>query len=174
MATSKVTELPVKRKRSLDLKLRQATVTNLNFSPEKSGKELVERVDLSITFRVLDMDIDEVLNTKGNPLDILWAKDGTLQFRELDVITLDFEAEGELEIGLTDETVLKFENAKIRKFKVFPHVDRQAEIKCQVRIDPTGALEQLGQIRIHQDCVLSFSGYGVEKGKNKDQKELEV
>ena len=163
-----------KSKRSIDLKLRQATVTDLNFSPEKAGKELVERVDLSITFRVLDMDIDEVINTKSNPLNLLWAKDGTLQFRELDLITLDFEAEGTLVIGLTDETVLEFENAKIRKFKVFPHIDRQAEIKCQVRIDPTGRMESLGQIRIHQDCVFGFSGYGVEKGKNKDQKELEV
>ncbi len=174
MATEKVTNINAKPKRSLDLKLRPATVTNLNFSPEKAGEELVERVDLSLTFRVLDMDVDEIVNTKSNPLKLLWANDGTLQFRELDMITLDFEAEGTLEIGLTDETVLVFENAKIRKFKVFPHIDRQAEIKCQVRIDPTGALEELGQIRIHQDCVLSFSGYGVQKGKNKDQAELEV
>ncbi len=174
MATEKVTKINAKSRRSLDLKLRPATVTNLNFSPEKEGKELVERVDLSLTFRVLDMDVDEIVNTKSNPLKLLWANDGTLQFRELDMITLDFEAEGTLEIGLTDETVLVFENAKIRKFKVFPHIDRQAEIQCQVRIDPTGALEELGQIRIHQDCVLSFSGYGVQKGKNKDQAELEV
>ncbi len=174
MATGKVTDISKKGKRSLDLKLRQAKVTNLNFSPEKAGKELVERVDLDIKFRVLDMDVDEIVNTKGNPLKLLWATDGTLQFRELEMITLDFEAEGTLEIGLTDELVIAFANAKIRKFKVFPHIDRQAEIKCQVRIDPTGFMEELGQIRIHEDCALSFSGYGVEKGKNKDHAELEV
>ena len=56
-----------KTKRSIELKRRPATVTHLNFSPEKAGDELVERVDLSITFRVVDMDVDEVLNTQGNP-----------------------------------------------------------------------------------------------------------
>ena len=174
MATSKVTELPVKSKRSLELKLRPATVTNLNFSPEKAGDELVERVDLSITFRVLDMDVDEIVNTKGNPLKLLWANDGGLMFRELEMLTLNFEAEGMFEIGLSDDRLLTFENAKIRKFKVYPYINRQAEIKCQVRIDPTGHLEELGRIRIHQDCVLSFNGYGVDKRKNKDQGTLEV
>ncbi|MCH7801624.1 MAG: hypothetical protein IIC24_08820, partial [Chloroflexi bacterium] len=135
---------------------------------------LVERVDLSLTFRVLDMDVDEVINTKGNPLSLLWTKEGSLMFRELEMLTLDFEAEGTLEIGLTDETLLSFENAKIRKFKVYPYIDRQAQIKCQVRIDPTGSMEELGHIRIHQDCVFSFNGYGIEKGKNKSQAELEV
>ncbi len=164
-----------KGKRSIDLKRRPATVTNLNFSPEKAGKDqLVERVDLSITFRVLDLDIDEVVNTKGNPLKVLWTNDGSLMFRELDMITLEFKAEGTLEIGLTDESLLSFENAKIGKFKVYPYIGRQAEIKCQVRIDPTGSLEELGDIRIHEDCIFSFSGYGVEKGKNKNQTELAV
>ena len=164
-----------KNKRSIDLKRRPASVTNLNFSPEKAGKDkLVERVDLSITFRVLDMDVDEVLNTKSNPLKVLWVNDGGLMFRELEMLTLDFEAEGTLEIGLTDESLLAFENAKIKKFKVYPYIDRQAEIKCQVRIDPTGCLEQLAAIRIHEDCVFSFSGYGIEKGKNKNQGQLEV
>ena len=101
MPTSKVTDLPIASKRSLTLKLRQATVSNLNFSPEKAGDELVERVDLSISFRVLDMDVDEIINTKSNPLQLLWAKDGGLMFRELDMLSLDFEAEGTLEIGLT-------------------------------------------------------------------------
>ena len=163
-----------KTKRSIELKLRPATVTNLNFSPEKAGDELVERVDLSITFRVQDKDIDEVIKTKDSPLNVLWQPSGTLMFRELNMITLDFEAEGLLEIGLVDDALIEFENAKIRKFKVFPHIDRQVEIKCQVRIDPTGFLEDLGQIRIQQGCVFSFSGYGIEKGKNKNQGELKV
>ena len=163
-----------KTKRSIELKLRPATVTNLNFSPEKAGDELVERVDLSITFRVVDMDVDEVLNTQGNPHRGLWTEDGGLMFRELEMLTLAFEAEGTLEIGLTEDDVLSFENAKIRKFKVYPYIGRQAEIKCQVRIDPTGNLEELGDIRIHQDCIFSFSGYGIEKGKNKNQGELKV
>ena len=171
MATAKA---QANSKRTLNLKLRQAKVTNLNFSPEKAGEELVERVDLSVTFTVLDLDIPEVLNAKSNPLKLLWETDGTLAFRELEMVTLDFEAEGELRIGFNDESLTVFENAKIKKFKVFPHIDRQAQIKCQVRVDPTGNLERLGQIRINEDCVLQFEGYGVERGKNKNQGELVV
>ena len=117
---------------------------------------------------------NQVSTTKSDAVHVQWYEDGTQQLRERDLITLDFEAEGTLEIGLTDESLLAFENAKIKKFKVYPYIDRQAEIKCQVRIDPTGCLEQLAAIRIHEDCVFSFSGYGIEKGKNKNQGQLEV
>lgn len=161
-------------KRSVELKRRPATVSNLNFSPEKAGDDLVERVDLSLKFSVKDMDVDEIINAKGNPLKLLWDPDGGLMFRELEHLPITLEAEGTFEIGVDDEHMLEFEGAKLKKIKVTPFVDRQAEVKCQVRIDPTGHLEQLGHIRITEACVLAFTGYGLEKGKNKDQAELEV
>ena len=171
MATAK-SDIP--RPRTVTLKRRPATITNLNFQPEKAGDSLVERVDLSLNFIVKDMEVDELVNTKSNPLKLLWHTDGGVQFRELKALNLDLEAEGTLEIGLDDEHMLSFESAKLKKIFVTPYVDRQAEIKCQVRIDPTGYLEKLGQIRIHEDCVFAFAGAGVGKSKNKDQEEMEV
>ena len=70
--------------------------------------------------------------------------------------------------------MLEFEGAKLKKIKLTPFIDRQAEVKCQVRVNPTGNLEQLGHIRITEACVVAFTGAGIEKGKNKDQTELEV
>lgn len=163
-----------KAKRSVDLKRRPATFTNLNFSPEKAGDDLVERADLSLKFTVTDMDVDEIVNTKGNPLKLLWHTDGGLMFRELEHLPINLQAEGTLEIGIDDENMITFEVAKLKKIKFTPFVDRQGEVTCQVRVDPTGNLEQLGQIRITEACVIAFTGHGVEKGKNKDQTELEV
>ncbi len=163
-----------KSKRTVTLKRRPAKVTNLNFSPEKAGDDLVERVDLSLEFVVMDMDVDELLNTKSSPLKLLWTNDGAVQFRELNLLDISLEAEGTLEIGSTDELMIEFGKAKLKKIKIRPHVGRQVFVKCQVRIDPTGHLEALGQIRILQDCVLAFTGTGIDKGKNKDQGELEV
>ena len=162
-----------KNKRSIDLKLRQAEFTNLNFSPEKSGDNLVERADLSLKFVVMDMEVDELVSAKGNPLKLLWHTDKTVMFREINSFALDFEAEGLLRIGFNDETTLDFENAKLKKVSISPHIGLQAEVKCQVRVDPTGNLEALGQMRIQQQCVLAFFGKGVDKSKSGQQK-LEV
>ncbi len=163
-----------KSKRSIILKLRQAEFTNLNFQPEKAGKDqLVERADLSLIFVVKDMEIDELVSAKGNPLKLLWHTDKTVMFREIKSFAVDFEAEGTLTIGISDEHTIAFENAKLKKVRITPHIELQAEIKCQVRIDPTGNLEALGQMRIHQDCVVAFSGTGIEKD-NGGQKSLDV
>lgn len=159
--------------RSIDLKLRQAEFTNLNFSPEKSGPDLVERADLSLKFVVKDMEIDELVSAKGNPLQLLWHADKTVMFRDIKSFAVDLEAEGTLTIGVSDEQVLTFENAKLKKVTITPHVELQAEVKCQVRVDPTGNLEELGQIRIQQNCVVAFSGKGIDKSKSGQQK-LEV
>jgi len=161
-----------KNNRGINLKLRAAECTNLNFQPEKAGDTEVERTDLTRKFVIKDMEIDDLVSAKGNPLKLLWHSDKTVMFREIKDFALSLEAESMLSIGLTDETILTFENAKLKKVVISPHVELQAAIKCQVRIDPTGNLEELGQIRIHRDCVIAFNGHGVEKGK--DQSELDV
>lgn len=159
-----------KSKRTIVLKLRQAEFKNLNFQPEKAGDDLVERADLSLTFVIKDMEIDELISAKGNPLKLLWHSDKTVMFREIKTLALDFEAEGTFTIGINDEQTITFENAKLKKVRITPHIELQAEVKCQVRIDPTGNLEALGQMRIQQDVVIAFSGAGIEKGSDNQQK----
>ncbi len=152
-----------KGKRTIDLKLRQAQFKNLNFQPEKAGDDLVERADLSLTFVVKDMEIDELVSAKANPLKLLWHTDKTVMFREIKTLNVAFEALGKLTIGISDEQTITFDNAKLKKVKITPHIELQAEVSCQVRIDPTGNLEELGQMRIAQDCVIAFSGAEAEK-----------
>ena len=152
-----------KGKRTINLALRQAEFKNLNFQPEKAGDELVERADLSIIFVIKDMEVDELVSAKGNPLKLLWHTDKTVMFREIKTFDVAFEAVGTLTIGISDEHTITFENAKLKKVKITPHIELQAQIKCQVRVDPTGNLEALGQMRIHQDVVIAFSGAEAEK-----------
>jgi len=155
MATSK-------SKRTVNLKLRQCEFKNLNFQPEKAGDELVERADLSLVFVVKDMEIDELLSAKANPLQLLWHKDKTVMFRDVKTIPVAFEAIGTLSIGISDEQLIDFDNAKLKKLSITPHVELQAEVKCQVRVDPTGNLEELGQMRVTEDCVMKFAGSEAE------------
>lgn len=152
-----------KKARTINLKLRQCEFKNLNFQPEKAGDDLVERADLSLTFVVKDMEIDELVSAKGNPLKLLWHSDKTVMFREIKTFQVAFEAVGTLSIGINDEQVIEFDQAKLKKVKITPHVELQAEVTCQVRVDPTGNLEELGQMRISQDCVMSFTGAEAEK-----------
>ena len=164
-----------KTNRTIELAARTAQVTNLNFSPEKSGDNLVERVDMSIGFLTEGLDIDEIVNAKGNPLQLLWHKDGGVQFRELDKFEIKLTAEGLAQFGETDETMVEFPGAKLKKVAVTPMHDRKLGVTCQVRIDPAGHLEELGQMRINKECVFAFSGKGIASGKKKDdQQTLEV
>lgn len=164
-----------KRDRKIELSARTAKVTNLNFQPEKFGDELVERVDMTIAFLVEDMEIDELVNAKGNPLQLLWDRDGGVQFRELSKFEVNLKAEGLAEFGISDEHMIEFTTAVLKKVSVEPLHGRKAEISCQVRVDPTGHLEDLGQMRIDQQCVFAFSGKGVATGDKKDdQGKLDV
>lgn len=161
-----------KSKRTVSLKLRQATISNLNLKPEKHGDDLQPRVDISLKFVIKDKEIDELVSAKGNPLQLLWHKDKTVMFREIKSFDIDFEAMGTLIIGVTDEFTVEFETAKLKKIVITPFIELQAEIKCQVRVDPTGHLEALEEMLIQQDCVFSFSG--TEAEKDNTQQNMEV
>lgn len=95
-------------------------------------------------------------------------------FRDLECLPLGREAVGKLKIGIDDEHMAIFDNAILKKIVMLPHVDFQAAIKCKIRVDPTGHLEQLAQMVIVQDCTFSFAGVGIDKSKNENQGELEV
>lgn len=163
---------PKKSKRKINLELRQAKISNLNLKPEKHGQDLQPRIDISVGFVVKDMEIDELISCKGNPLKLLWHKDKTVMFREIKSFDVDFEAVGTLTIGVTDEHTVEFENAKLKKIEITPFIELQAGVKCQIRVDPTGHLEALDEMLIQQDCLVAFSG--AEADKQDSQKKLDV
>ncbi len=163
-------------KRSINLARRQVRMTNLNFQPEKSGDDLVERSDLSFEILLDESDIGQVLATRGNPLRVLWDKDGEVTLRELgDALKLDLQLVGRLtlaEVG-GNGSELVFESAKLKKCKLTPMIGHKASLECQVRVDPTGMLEDLGRMRVREDCVLAFNG-GAESEKSEDQQEIKL
>ena len=162
-----------KKVRTVKPQLLPATVNNLNFAPEKKGPdELVERVYLSVKFIIKDMEIDELVSAKANPLKLLWHTDGTVMFRDLGPLKFELEAEGTVQIGTTEERLITFEGATLRKIAITPHIERQAEVKCLIGIDPSGHLEVLAVIRCLQDCVFSFDGK--DAAKDDGQKTLDV
>jgi len=163
------------KKRSIHLPRRQVRMTNLNFQPEKAGDALVERADLSFEVLLDETDIGQILLTRGNPLRVLWDKDGEPVLRELDKpIALDLKLEGTLtlqEIG--GVSALVFPTAVLKKCALEPMIARKATLTCQVRVDPTGMLEELGQMRIREDCSLEFDGSG-ESEKDDSQGQMPV
>ncbi len=162
MATSK--------NRVVNLARRPATLSNLNLSPEKSGDDLVDRVDLSLKFNVKDNDIDQLIASARPLKDVFWDGEGDLIMDNIGPIISGIETEGTVEIGTSVSNMLTFEGAKLKKLKVQVFIEHQAEAKCQIRIDPTGHHEELAEMRLAQDVVITYQG----KGKDDSQGELTV
>lgn len=164
-------------KRSINLDRRQVRFTNLNFSPEKAGDDLVERSDLDFEILLDEKDIGQILKTKGNPLRLLWDKDGEITLRELaKPLELNLKLVGTLRlaaVGGDGSEELVFEDAVFKKPKLTPMIGHKASLHAQVRVEPTGMLEALGQMRVREECVLAFAG-GAEAERNDNQSELKV
>lgn len=146
----------------IELKGRTAKCTNLNFSPEKAGDELVERVDLSLEFLAEADDLNQLVRlADGDASEVLFDGAGNPQLLDLGLLRLEVKAEGTASINAKSARALKtFGDAVLKKISIEPMMGRKAAVKCQVRIDPTGNLEQLGKIRIDEACQFAFSGEG--------------
>lgn len=163
------------KKRAINLARRQVKMTNLNFQPEKAGDDLVERADLSFEVLLDETDIGQVLSTRGNPLKILWDKDGEPALNDLGAaIALDLKVDGTLTLqavgGISE---LAFTGAILKKLKLEPIIGRKAKLYCQVRVDPTGVLEELGQMRIREECAFAYAGSGAAE-KDTSQQQMNV
>lgn len=147
----------------IELNSRTAKCTNLNFAPEKSGDELVERVDMSLEFLAEAEDLNQLVRLEdGDASEVLFGSNGHPQLLDLGLLRLDLKAEGVASISPKGTRSVKaFEGAVLKKVQVEPMIGRKASIRCQVRIDPTGRLEQLAKIRIDEQCQFAFSGAGV-------------
>ena len=166
-----------KKNRKLELPLTQAQVSNLNFSPEKHGDNFEPRADLSLAFIVKDLTVAEFVNTKSNPLKVLWDTKGGPMFRELGGtgIPIAMKCTGTAELGSSEEVLLTFENATLKNIKVTPIIDHQLEVSCQIRVDTTDHLDELGELVLDKSAVVRFTGEQVATGnKNEDQGKLEV
>lgn len=164
-----------KKARAVVLARREVKVHNLNFSPELSGDKLVERADLTLEFLAEEDDISELLNTRGNPLQVLWDKNGEPQLRELDgPLALDLKILGECQLeSVNGDIVRMFERATLKKVKLLPMLGFKASVTCQIRVDPTDNLEWLAELVIARKCVMDFAGEGAAE-KDTGQGKLNV
>lgn len=147
--------------RLVNLTRRTVKVKNLNYSPENAGEEKVARVDLSLEFLLEADDIDEIVSARTNPLNVLWDKQGRPSLRDLEWLPLEIECKGKLELNDGSDQVLTFDPAMLRRVKLHPMQRNQAEMRCQVRIDPGDHLNVLGDMRIHEEAVMLFTGADV-------------
>jgi hypothetical protein len=164
-----------KKGRHVAIGRRTVAVNNMNFSPEAAGDKLVERVDLSLEVLLERDDIEDVVLTRGNPLQVLWDKNGEPQLRELDRwLTLDLKVVGVAQLGLVKEDdEIEFEAAVLKKVRIEPMLGFKATMTCQVRVDPTDHLEELAQMVIDRKATFSFTGAGVQE-KADGQGKLDV
>lgn len=167
---------PPKKGREIRIKRRTVNVTNMNFSPEKAGDKKVERVDMSLEVLLEEADIPEFVHTRDNPLKVLWDKNGDPNLLELDkTIQLDLKVEGVAKFGLVNGTDqdMRFKRAILKKASIEPRAPFKAILKCQVRVDPAGFLEQLGALVIDGRAAFSFAGAGIPESDD-GQGELRV
>lgn len=168
---------PSKPKRAVSLGLRTVLVTNLNFSPELAGDKLVERVDLSLEVLLEKEDVPGIVLTRGNPLQVLWDKNGEPQLRELGKLSLDLLIEGKARFGAAaadSDDMLEFEPAILKKCSIEPMLAFKATMRCQVRVDPKGYLEDLAELVIDKKCAFSFTGQGATESDGEPQGDLAV
>ncbi len=131
----------------------------MNFKPEKAGKTQVPRCDVSLAFLVRDMEIDEFVSASGNPLKLLWDAEGNPQFSDLEPLQFLFQSRGIATIGPhTGEDGAEFDDAILKKVVVEPLLNREAAVRCQVRVDPITHSEELVELSVKRQCSFSFNG----------------
>ena len=162
--------------RKISIGKRQVQVKNLNFSPEKNGEELVERADLSVRILLEEADLDEILQSNTDPASsLLFDAEGNPALPECMVLPIDLQASGALVLGSIKENVsLKFRSARLKRCTVRLMFGPKAELACQFRVDPSGALEALAQLVIAKAATLTFTGEAELPDDDDGQGELEV
>lgn len=163
--------------REISVGKRQVQVTNLNHSPEKAGKQLVEKVDLSLHMILEQGDLDLWIESRRAlaPSVELFDAEGNPAYPAMVHLPLEMQVEGSCILGPTGgsaKDMIKFKNALLKK----PHLELmfgfKAKLSCQLRISPGGHLDQLGKLRIEGNALFSFSGESSRDEDSGDQQEM--
>lgn len=156
--------------RDVAIRVRQVQVSNLNVKPEKSGKELVERCDLSIQFVLRTEELPHLLHADGaKAADLLWNDKGEPIFAELDGgLHLKTVIVGTAKLGHAKGTAKDFQTARLKKIVVEPMLDTQVTVSAQVRLDPEGSLDMLSKLVIERAAKFGFNGAVLLKAADDD------
>lgn len=175
-AKAKATAGEKSETRKISISKRQVQVKNLNFSPEKNGEELVERADVSLRILLEAEDLDAVVASRTDPAsELLFDAEGHPTLTEAMTLPLELQAEGTLTLGSTKaNTSLKFKRAKLKGCKVRLMFGHKGELACQIRVDPSGAMEALAQLVIDKGAILTFLGESEAAEDDDGQQDLDV
>lgn len=162
-----------------NLKIRQVKVTNLNYQPEKAGKDkLSPRVDLSLEMETDDTEIAELVRvrTGANVIKTLWDKGGAPVLLDAQPIRFEIHYVGKAEFRFVNDedsaNRRSFDPATLKAMTVEPMADRKGLVKFQVRFDPAHELEFLGDVRIAQKAIFGFTGSGDDSTDAGKQEQL--
>lgn len=160
--------------REIKLSKRQVKMTNLNFSPEKAGTELVERVDLSLQMILTTADLDLFLETRTDlPSKLLFDEEGNPAIPSATAFPLELQAQGSCTFGPTGaKTANAFKSAVLKRCHLELMFGHQATLSCQIRVSPGGHLDELGKLVIEKQALFSFSGAAEPDEDSEDQEEL--
>ena len=160
--------------REIKLAKRQVKMTNLNFSPEKAGTELVEKVDLSMQMVLTTADLDAFLETRTKlPSELLFDEEGNPAFPAAAAFPLELQAGGSCTFAPTGaKSGNAFKNAVLKRCHLELMFGRQATLSCQIRVAPGGHLDELGKLVIEKQALFSFSGSAEPDEDSDEQEEL--
>lgn len=166
-----------KQKPLVNITSRHSKVNHLNDSPEKSGDALHPKMDVSIEFVLEPGELAQFVRTRTGSRsadEIFWDKAGEPCLLDVEEIEPDFVCQGKVELVSTSnpEDFAESDAATLKKLKIKPITGRKCIVHGQVRLDPTNYRESLGQMRLAQECKLSFVGSGAAaeaKGKKKQR-----
>jgi hypothetical protein len=165
---------PAPEGREIKLSKRQVKMTNLNFSPEKAGTELVERVDLSLQMILTTADLDLFLESRTDlPSKLLFDDEGNPAIPAATAFPLELQAAGACTFGPTGaKTANAFKSAVLKRCHLELMFGHQATLSCQIRVSPGGHLDELGKLVIEKQALFSFNGSAELDDDADEQEEL--
>lgn len=149
------------KKQIINIKRRQATVTNYNFSPVRAGDERKARAYLSLKILLEPDEIAQVVRTTdGDPVKLLWDKEGAFRLRDIEVLELRIELDGKAELGIVGERKMhRFDTATMSKLKARAHIDGRILLLGQLGLDPSGYSDDLETMTVREVCRFDFVGH---------------
>lgn len=168
----------------INLSKRQVNVTNLNFSPERNGEDKVARIDLSMEVLLEADDIPQFLMgdraadmVDGAIISELWDEEGTPRLPGVSDIRLCTKVAGYARIGSAKgkaKDMIEFKNGVLKKCILELMLAHKAKLRCQVRVDPTGYLNEIEQMVIAETAQFAFTGEALPPEGDDGQGELAV
>lgn len=147
--------------REIKLNVRPALATNVNLKPERSGKDWLERADLSVEFILHRSELEQLVHTNEyKPEEVFWDSNGDPCLLELSgAVALGIVVVGVAKIGYSNGTAIEFTTARLKKVTLEPIAEWKCTVRAQVRVDPEKHVDLLSRIgQVERKCKLGFTG----------------